>query len=79
MPLTKPSKKPKKWFSLRVVKRELWPQSCIKENILKDRSVRKQIIGNNNNPFINNKKGEFIISWTINQKEIMGNIVEKIW
>ena len=61
------------------VKRELWPQSCINENVLEDNSVRRTKKGINRNPLINNEKGWFIIWCTINQIEKIGKMVEIIW
>ena len=55
------SKNPKKRFNFRFVKRELWPQSCINENVLDEKRVRKKVKGINKNPFNNNEKGWFII------------------
>ena len=61
IPFASPSKKTKKRFNWRVVKRELWPQSCINREYLEDSRVMRQIIGINKKPFINNVKGWFII------------------
>ena len=61
------------------VKRELWPQSCINENVREENRIRRTIKGTNKNPLINNEKGWFIIWWMINQIEKIGKIVEIIW
>jgi len=57
MPLTKPSKNPKKRFNFRFVKRELCPQSCINENVREENRVKRTIVGTNRNPLINIEKG----------------------
>ena len=41
IPFASPSKKTKKRFNWRVVKRELWPQSCINREYLEDSRVMR--------------------------------------
>lgn len=73
-----PSKNPNKLLNLLFSNKELCPQSCINENVLDDKSVRRQRMGINKNPLDKGKREELIIWWTINQREIMGITVEMI-
>ena len=44
--------KPNILFNERFSNKELCPQSCINENVLEDKSVRKNRLGNSKNPFV---------------------------
>tara|TARA_Y200000002_G_C22620453_1_gene637918 strand:+ start:256 stop:456 length:201 start_codon:yes stop_codon:yes gene_type:complete len=59
-------------FNERFSNKELCPQSCINENVLEDKSVRRKRIGINNNPLVIWKRGEYIILDTINHRDIIG-------
>ena len=61
-----------KLFKERFSNKELCPQSCINENVLEDRRVRRKKTGINKNPFVICKRGEYTILETINQREIIG-------
>ena len=66
-------------FKERFSNRELCPQSCINENVLEDKRVRRIRIGIKSNPFVICKRGEYTILDTTNHKEIIGMIVIINW
>ena len=59
-------------FKERFSNKELCPQSCINENVLEDKRVRRKRMGTNNNPFEICEIGEYTILETINHREIIG-------
>ena len=79
MPFYIPRIKPNILFNDRFSNSELWPQSCINENVLEDKSVNINRFGISKKPFVIEGKLE-VINWdTINQKAIIGTIVTIIW
>ena len=79
MPFNKPRKKPNILFNERFSNKELCPQSCINENVLEDKSVRKNRLGHSKNPFVIEGRLVLIIWDTMNQKAITGTMVTIIW